>query len=141
MKRMRRAAAAAGLAVAGVAGTVAFAGTASADTTDTVAAYNGACGSGYTVVDHADVSDLGTVFLTWSEATGENCVVTVRATPGAAVPMVAFVEQTANPSVGEKDSGQYTTYAGPVYVAARSACVTWGGTITTYSTESQGHCG
>lgn len=140
MKRMRRTVAAAGLAVAGVAGTVAFAGTASAAPAAT-AAYNGACGAGYEVIDSGDLENLGTVYLTWSEAAGKNCVVTVRATTGTAVQMSAEIYQTDNPDIAAKDSGLYTSYAGPVYIPARGACITWKGSISTYSLEGEGHCG
>jgi hypothetical protein len=39
------------------------------------------------------------------------------------------------------DKGQFTTYAGPVYIEAPGECVTWEGGITTYSTKGTGHCG
>ncbi|CAM5346136.1 hypothetical protein SCALM49S_01532 [Streptomyces californicus] len=53
------------------------------------AQYNGACGSGYSVVNSAQIGTKGTVFLTYSSATGKNCVVTVRTKPGKAVHMTA----------------------------------------------------
>lgn len=56
--------------------------------TASAASYNGACGSGYTVIDHRDLTG-GTTFLTYKD--GWNCVVTVRDQPGQAIPMLAGV--------------------------------------------------
>lgn len=95
------------------------------------AKYNNACGTGYKVVNSAPVGELGTVFLTYNQATGTNCVVTVRNAPGAPLYMTAnLASRNAEPI---EDSGYYTTYAGPVYLAARGQCVTWWGFIDTES--------
>ncbi|MFI2317965.1 spore-associated protein A [Streptomyces sp. CB00072] len=93
------------------------------------AKYNGACGSGYSVVNSAQIGTKGTVFLTYSSATGKNCVVTVRTTPGKAVHMTASLG-FASPTTTVTDTGYYTTYAGPVYLDARGLCVTWRGEIS-----------
>ncbi|MEV0850280.1 spore-associated protein A [Streptomyces sp. NPDC049954] len=92
------------------------------------AKYNGACGTGYSVVNSAQIGTKGTVFLTYSSATGKNCVVTVRTAPGAAVHMTASLG-FASPTTTVTDTGYYTTYAGPVYLDARGLCVTWRGEI------------
>jgi hypothetical protein len=105
------------------------------------AAYNGACGAAYTVVDHGDIGTAGTVYLTWNDRTGENCVVTVRTKPGAAVYMQAKVYQTHNTLISASDSGAYTTYAGPAYIPARAECVTWRGQIGSEYVLNTGHCG
>lgn len=126
--------------MAGVAGTMAFAGPASAAPAAR-AAYNGACGQGYAVVDSADIDALGTVYLTWNDQSGRNCVVTVRAAVGPAVMMAAELYQTENPGVSAGDAGMYTTYAGPISIPARGACVTWGGSIDEVVVEYEGHCG
>ncbi|MEV8565386.1 spore-associated protein A [Streptomyces sp. NPDC051322] len=110
----------------------------------TAAVYNGACGSGYRVVNSAQVgtpNSLGTVYLTYSSTTGDNCVVTVRNAPGKAVPMVAELSIT---STGKRvrDSGNYTTYAGPVYLHAAGYCVNWYGVISGISAGKIGtNCG
>lgn len=91
------------------------------------AAYNGACGSGYNAIDSRAVPG-GTVHLTYSPGTGKNCVVTVRNTPGARLPMNAFVKRSSA-TVWNQDPGNYTTYAGPVYVYAPGVCIDWGGEI------------
>jgi hypothetical protein len=92
------------------------------------AAYGGQCGTGYAVVNSAQIGSAGTVFLTYSSATGDNCAVTVRAKPGAAVHMRAALGFEPN-SDAVVDDGQYTTYAGPVYLHAPGRCVTWRGEI------------
>ncbi|WP_435598273.1 spore-associated protein A [Streptomyces anulatus] len=93
------------------------------------ATYNGACGGGYSVVNSAQIGTKGTVFLTYNSATGKNCVVTVRTTPGKAVHMTASLG-FASPTTTVTDTGYYTTYAGPVYLDARGLCVTWRGEIS-----------
>lgn len=111
-----------------VAATAALAGGAVALGSGTAAAasYNGVCGAGYSVIDHADLQG-GTVFLTYKD--GWNCVATVRDQPGAAIHMMAEISSSADPSNIHIDQGNYTTYAGPVYVYAPHTCVTWGGQI------------
>ncbi|MCX4508407.1 spore-associated protein A [Streptomyces anulatus] len=93
------------------------------------AKYNGACGGGYSVVNSAQIGTKGTVFLTYNSATGKNCVVTVRTTPGKAVHMTASLG-FASPTTTVSDTGYYTMYAGPVYLDARGLCVTWRGEIS-----------
>jgi hypothetical protein len=94
----------------------------------TVAPYNGVCGTGYGVVNSAEIGVEGTVYLTYSRATGNNCVVTIRNTAGRAVPMVAQLTVTAT-SETAADNGNYTSYAGPVYLHAAGKCVNWYGAI------------
>ncbi|MEV6793362.1 spore-associated protein A [Streptomyces sp. NPDC051320] len=133
-------------AAGAAAGTAATRPVSAARTTSvaTAAAYNGACGSGYRVVNSAQIgtpNSLGTVYLTYSSATGDNCVVTVRNAPGKAVPMVA---ELSNTSTGKRvlDSGNYTTYAGPVYLHAAGYCVNWYGVISGISAGKIGtNCG
>ncbi|MGW8982006.1 spore-associated protein A [Streptomyces parvus] len=93
------------------------------------AQYNGVCGSGYAVVNSAQIGTKGTVFLTYNSATGKNCVVTIRTKPGKAVHMTASLG-FASPTTWVTDTGYFTTYAGPVYLDARGLCVTWRGEIS-----------
>ncbi|RKS09155.1 hypothetical protein DFP74_4884 [Nocardiopsis sp. Huas11] len=106
------------------------------------ATYNGACGSGYTQVNKIELpNNRGTTFLTYNGSTGNNCVVTVRTNPGTATHMEAFIRTTGS-STWKKDSGNFTTYAGPVYLSAAGRCVDWGGTIGTATlTEKATNCG
>jgi hypothetical protein len=101
-----------------------------ADAATTAATYNGVCGSGFKVVNSAPVGTAGTVFLTYNSATGQNCVVTIRNTPGDTTFMVAsLIRSDAIDPDPEQDIGYYHSYAGPVYVDARGACVNWYGII------------
>ncbi|WP_444960096.1 spore-associated protein A [Nocardiopsis sp. M1B1] len=108
-----------------------------------VADYNGVCGSGYGVVNYANIGSKGTVFLTYNNSNGYNCAVTVRANPGSAVEMTVGLKRTSDPaSAAEVDSGQYTTYAGPVYRSAAGSCVDWFGNISGTNANRNGtNCG
>ncbi|MFJ1708008.1 spore-associated protein A [Kitasatospora sp. NPDC088346] len=132
---VHRATTAVAVATAALAGVVLVPGSAEA------AVYNGACGSGYTVVDSLEVGDYGTVYLTYSRSTGKNCVVNVRDNPGAPLYMNALVRVAGSQDwIG--DYGQFTTYAGPVYVSAAGTCIDWGGEIeTVYVYRQNVHCG
>lgn len=107
------------LTLAGLAGT---AGPAQA------AAYNGACGAGYQVIDKLTVggTGTGTAYLTYNN--GWNCVVTVSNTPGQRDWMEASIELSDG---GDwiTDAKYYTKYAGPVYVYAPNQCIDWGRTV------------
>jgi hypothetical protein len=144
MKLSRRATTAAALTMLALGGTVAATAPASAATTAKAAAasYNGACGTGYKVIDSTPVGNSGKVFLTWNESTGKNCAVTVRNAPGAkiymAIELNALVGHETTPA---RDNGQYTSYAGPVYVEARGHCIEWYGVIGNASGGDSGHCG
>ncbi|MER7792101.1 spore-associated protein A [Streptomyces sp. NPDC097640] len=121
-----------------VAGTAALAPQATAATR--AAAYNGVCGSGYKVVNSAPIGQKGTVYLTYNATKGKNCVVTVRNAAGSAVPMFAYVYTDGGEP--QEDSGYYTSYAGPVYLAARGKCVDWAGGIDNQTTWTYGsNCG
>lgn len=106
------------------------------------ATYGGQCGSGYGVVNKIELPDArGTVFLTYSSSTGNNCVVTIRTNPGQAVLMEAYIRRSGT-TTWNKDSKSYTTYAGPRYVSAVDTCVDWGGTIGNASlTKYRTNCG
>ncbi|XVU28001.1 hypothetical protein ACQPZJ_13420 [Actinoplanes sp. CA-054009] len=95
------------------------------------ASYGGECGSGYSVVNSAAIGSKGTVYLTYSAATGKNCVVAKRNSAGSAVLVEAGLG--LNP-VGthwpQFDGGYYTSYAGPLYLSAADRCVDWMGRIS-----------
>lgn len=115
---VRGAAAAVGLALV-----VLMAGPAPA----TAASYGGQCGSGYGVVNEAAVSG-GTVYLAYNSSNGRNCVVVVRSSAGGALNMDAALKR-ADSTSWETDPGDWTEYAGPVYLDAAGQCVDWGGAI------------
>ncbi|WP_370011222.1 spore-associated protein A [Nocardiopsis sp. LDBS0036] len=93
----------------------------------TAASYGGQCGSGYGVVNEASVNG-GTVFLTYNNSNGRNCVVVVRTDPGSAVNMDAALKRSDSTS-WDTDPGDWTEYAGPVYADAAGHCVDWGGVV------------
>ncbi|MGX5213510.1 spore-associated protein A [Streptomyces violaceus] len=105
------------------------------------AAYNGVCGSGFKVIDSTPVGSVGTVYLTWNEAKGQNCAVTIRNKAGAKIYMSVTLEipEEHNPIVS--DTGYYTSYAGPVYLGAGGYCVNWSGAIGSATGADSGHCG
>ena len=106
------------------------------------ALYGGQCGTGYGVVNLIDLPNTrGTVYLTYNASAGKNCVVTIRENSGTATLVEAYLRRSGTTSWA-KDSGNYTTYAGPVYVSAAGSCVDWGGTIGTASLTRYGtNCG
>ncbi|WP_431681340.1 spore-associated protein A [Kitasatospora sp. KL5] len=134
-KLIGRTAKAAVLSLAAAAGVVLAPATAEA------ADYNSACGSGYREIDHLTLSGYGTVFLTYNGSTGKNCVVTVRDNPGERLYMNALVRLAGSQQwIG--DYGDFTSYAGPVYVSAAGRCIDWGGEIeTVYLYRQNVHCG
>jgi len=106
----------------------------------TAAAYNGACGSGYVEIDSRPLSGA-TVFLTYNSSTDDNCVVTVRNSPGTKQLMNACIKLSTS-STWICDEGDYTTYAGPRYVHALHQCVDWFGYFNGTNVEVlNSHCG
>ncbi|MBO0918830.1 spore-associated protein A [Streptomyces sp. NBC_01260] len=93
-------------------------------------AYNGACGSGYNVIRSLTMSAFGTGYLTYSSATGKNCVVIMNGTGGSTY-MNAIIVASSGGTV-EEDYGYFSSYAGPVYYYAPGQCVDWGGLIDQY---------
>ncbi|MFF3847814.1 spore-associated protein [Streptomyces sp. NPDC002328] len=98
------------------------------------------CGSGYKTVNSVPVGSLGTIYLTYNSGNGNNCVVTIRNNPGAAVTMSAWI-YVPDTNEGDNDSGSYTSYAGPSYVIGKGYCVDWGGGIAnTYVQVTGSNC-
>lgn len=91
------------------------------------ASYGGECGSGYGVVNQASITG-GTVYLAYNNSNGRNCVVVIRSNAGAAMNMDASLKRSDATS-WQTDPGNWTTYAGPVYLEAAGHCVDWGGVI------------
>lgn len=107
------------------------------------ALYGGQCGSGYNIVNLADFSrpprhgvpDLQRVHR---EELRRHQSGRSR---GTATLMEAYVRRSGN-TAWIKESDNFTTYAGPVYVSAAGSCVDWGGTIGTASQTRYGtNCG
>ncbi|MBC9729849.1 spore-associated protein [Streptomyces sp. TRM68367] len=125
MKSARSVLAAVALAVLSAGATTALATPASAAPNTTP---QKVCGSGYKTVNSAPIGSLGTVYLTYNAANGQNCVATIRTNPGTAADMSAWV-YIPDTDEGDSDSGQFTSYAGPTYVYGKGHCVDWGGHI------------
>jgi len=115
------------------------------------------CGSGYEIIDRERHRDngihLGTTFLMWNGATGDNCVVTLKyhevgELGGVMDRMGAEIRKRGGP--WRSDDGEYRYYAGPRHVHAPSTCVQWGGWLFRVSVSEPyhasfrsgwGHCG
>lgn len=141
-KKTALAAAAVALAGTGLFATTTTASAAPRDAADK-AGYNGQCGAGYSVVNSAAIGDTGKVYLTYNGSTGKNCVVTVRKSTGDPIHMSASVrvltDQDTKPVV---DEGDFTSYAGPVYVKGKGDCIEWGGAIQDQKYSNDGsNCG
>ncbi|WP_228000458.1 hypothetical protein [Nocardia australiensis] len=107
--------------------------------TAAAASYGDQCGGGYHVIDQRDVKG-GTVFLAYNGS--RNCVVTVRDHPGGKEKMRAELALSGWDGVTAIDAGDYTTYAGPVYMGAKGDCIDWSGDIGDSSAgENNSHCG
>ncbi|WP_248962710.1 serine/threonine protein kinase [Sphaerisporangium perillae] len=100
----------------------------------------GVCGSGYKAIDSHSLG-AATVYLLYSGAAGKNCVVTMSRYVVPQKIRMGVVLQVQGGATGN-DAGAYTTYAGPVRLAAKQACVIWGGTYGTATWKSGwSHCG
>ncbi|MEU1006264.1 MULTISPECIES: hypothetical protein [Streptomyces] len=140
----RKAATAAVLTVAALGGTLAATAPASAATPTR---YNGACGTGYDVIRatpiHSSQSTIpATTFVTYNSSAGKVCAVTVRTNPGARVFMEVTLDTWPYSSGQAKDSGSFTSYAGPVYkdVPDDGQCLTWSGSFDIYYNSDNGNC-
>lgn len=147
MRRSRRAAVMAAFAALTVGGTTtalaqpAAAAPAAPAAAAAQVAYNGACGTGYKVVNQADIGTQGTVYLTYNSGNGENCVVTIRKTSGTPIYMFSYL---GVPETGDEqiDGGEYRSYAGPVFSYGQGQCIDWGGGIGGQETWTYGsNCG
>jgi hypothetical protein len=147
MKPSRRTATAtASAALAFVAGATILAGPASASTPTAAvtapARYNGVCGPDYQVIGSAPVASVGVTYVTWSPSEDRVCAVTIRNTPGARQFMEVTLDTWPESTHPVRDSGAYTTYAGPVYnpTPAPGACLQWSGSIDIYYGGGSGNC-
>ncbi|MFI7445338.1 spore-associated protein A [Nonomuraea indica] len=96
-----------------------------------------ACGGGsYHVIDKHDLGKA-TIYLLYNGKT--NCVVTWKDRPNSKF-VLAWI--WARSKGMDRDSGGYSTYAGPVKVSAPGECIKWGGYYdgTEWSSRLE-HCG
>ncbi|WP_446042261.1 spore-associated protein [Streptomyces sp. SID1121] len=144
MRKSRRAAMAAALTALAVGATTTALvqpATAAPSAAAAQAAYNGVCGTGYKVVNSADIGTQGTVYLTYNAKSGYNCAVTIRKTSGSPVYIFTSVSVPDTYESGS-DAGDYRSYAGPVYVYGKGYCVDWAGGIANQGVWTYGsNCG
>ncbi|MFI1566420.1 acetyltransferase [Streptomyces sp. NPDC020490] len=132
-RKLRSAAVITAVAAAGLIGTAVPASAAAASPT-------AVCGSGYSVIDSQGLSTAATVYLLYSSSTGKNCVVTIRDSSGTAAYMEASIRKSGGSWVS--DAGNYSSYAGPVYVSAAGTCIQWEGMFGQgYYQSGWEHCG
>ena len=130
---------------------VAPAGTAWRRSAAAAASPQSVCGSGYGVIDTLPISTgklWATVYLLYNSGNGYNCVVTMKtADIGTATYTQARIQVSGSSTI-HRDSGNFTSYAGPVRVKAAGKCVQFGGIASDgpggqrfQSLSSWGHCG
>lgn len=87
------------------------------------------CGSRYTdVVDHFDVPGGGGVTtLLYNPSNGHNCAVTIKISSIGAPTMTGVFLTTSTTTRDKVDSGNFSYFAGPVYLYAPNTCVCCGG--------------
>ncbi|MDQ1653000.1 MAG: hypothetical protein QOI35_2200 [Cryptosporangiaceae bacterium] len=99
----------------------------------------GVCGSGYGEIDSHDLGPAK-IHLLYNSGNGHNCVVTLVDRGNGAVGLNATLAVQGGAS--NDNPGLFQWYAGPVRLAAASACVKWGGSYQISSwTSGWSHCG
>ncbi|TXS38371.1 spore-associated protein A [Streptomyces sp. OR43] len=96
-----------------------------------------ACGSGYSRVGHYSVDPIygsgaaGYLDIYYSSGTGKNCAVVYPTSEnqGETTEMWVHISK-ANGTSADYDLGDYTYYAGPVYVSAPGDCIDAQGSLS-----------
>lgn len=143
MKNSRRLLAVAASAAALIASGTLLAGPASASSPAAAPApYNGVCGTGYEVIASTPVASVGVTYVTWSATDDQVCAVTLRNKPGAREFVEVTLDTWPESTHPVRDSGSFTTYAGPVYnpTPAPGQCLSWSGSIDIYYGGGNGNC-
>lgn len=98
------------------------------------------CGSGYYEIDHHDMGSVAVIYLMYNGST--DCVVTWKtANVGTPTYVQAYVIRESD-GVDADDDGNYSYYAGPVYLKAPGTCIQWGGYAgTDWISPDWEHCG
>ncbi|MFJ2559269.1 MULTISPECIES: hypothetical protein [unclassified Streptomyces] len=86
--------------------------------------------------------NTGYTYLYYSSATGKNCAYTIpKSGTGTRQFMYVGLFRESD-GAGVWDDGDYTQYAGPVYLDARGTCVLVNGQVGSWAGNSGwGHCG
>ncbi|GAA4932500.1 hypothetical protein GCM10023224_10860 [Streptomonospora halophila] len=103
---------------------------------------SGAGGSEYTrpANEKAIPGGRGRLYLYYDPSTGINCAITMGTVSGATYMDVGL--RQAGTGAGRWDSGEFSTYAGPVYVSAKGICVDFTGAVGERSVAVTGtNCG
>lgn len=108
---------------------------ANAETPEEVCNNNSSGDTNYVVNNDADLPDgLGTVYLLWDHTSGTNCAITMGTASGSTY-MDVGLRHTGG-SNAEWDHGDFTQYAGPVYLEANFTCVDFTGAVGERSVTS-----
>ncbi|GAA3466706.1 serine/threonine protein kinase [Nonomuraea roseola] len=99
------------------------------------------CGSGYKVINSHALGAKATIYLLYNTAAGKNCVITMsKYVVPAKISMNAILQVKGGAS--GSNPGKFSTYSGPVRLAAVKKCVIWGGSWGTLTWKSGwSHCG
>jgi hypothetical protein len=84
------------------------------------------CGSGYYIQETASISGEATAYLLYSNSTGKNCAVTIK-NNHIGTPTSTYAKIRSSTTSWVTNSGNFSYYAGPVYVYAPHVCVSYGG--------------
>jgi serine/threonine protein kinase len=105
------------------------------------ASATGVCGGGYKVINSHSLAGKATTYLLYNSSAGKNCVVTLSKYLVPAKTSMSAVLQVQGGS-SDSDSGNFTSYAGPLHLSSAKKCVIWGGSHSGTSWKSGwGHCG
>ena len=107
--------------------------------TATPASAAGECGSGYTRIDSYAIGSAGTLELYYNSGSGKNCAIARDSSPSYGYKAVYI--GLADKPWADVDSGNFTYYAGPVYVSASHQCIDVRGDIgSTVTVKESVHC-
>lgn len=122
---------AAGIAALAIAALAVPAGVANAATNPNTP--QSVCGSRYTtVVDQFAVPGGGGVTtLLYNPSNGYNCAVTIKTSNIGTATKTGVYLSSSSTSMGQVDAGNYSSFAGPVYLYAPNTCVWFGGETST----------
>ncbi|MDQ0930102.1 spore-associated protein A [Streptomyces turgidiscabies] len=99
------------------------------------------CGPGYKTVATTAVGSVGRIYVTWSEAEGKTCAVTLRNSTGPRTQIRIELNVIADhETTSVQDADRYLSYAGPVYYPSRGYCVQWFGAINGVEGSGTGVC-
>jgi hypothetical protein len=88
------------------------------------------CGSGYGVVASHAIEGQLYIYLLYNNSTGKNCAVALKQRNlGVKDSTDVFILPQNESQRPAEQSGNFTSYAGPIYLTAPGECVEYGGSI------------